>query len=383
MIRKRAIVLFFSLALLGGVFAVAATGGTAADPLISKSHADGAYTTQTVAKAEAQIAKDHDVLYAAAENKLKAQVNAYTARLGGANSTGGYYNAAFMDMRLKKGDTIQVGAGSGFLLLAGTAAVNYPSGAVVDISSGAVQPVGAATAGKRYLVAENTAATVTVTSPTAVLSVEGYYGEALSSETDYNALALALKTLGLFKGSDTAYGFGYDLEQPPTRIQGLIMFLRLVGEEKAALASTAKNPFTDVPAWCRPYVAYAYEKGYTKGVDAAKMLFGPNNTMQAADYMTFVLRALGYQEGGATPDFTWSTALDSSTKLGVLTAGEQKILSEQTFLRAHVVYVSYFALDASYQDGGNTLEQKLVSDGVFDQLIAAAVRGGVTVQRIL
>ena len=381
MIRKRALALFLSLTLMGGVFTVAATGGTATDPLVSKSHADGTYTSQAVAKAEEQIAKRHDTLYATAESKLNAQADAYAAKLGG-TATGGYYNAAFMDMRLKKGDVIQISTGSGFLLLAGTAVVSYSSGAVVDVSGGTVQSAGAITSGKRYLTAENTTASVTVTSPTAVLSVEGYYGETLSSETDYNALALALKTLGLFKGSDTAYGFGYDLEQPPTRIQGLIMFLRLLGEEKAALATTAKNPFKDVPAWCQSYVAYAYEKGYTKGVDSAKMLFGTDSAMGAADYMTFVLRALGYQESGDAPDFTWSTALASAARLGVLTAGEQKILAEQTFLRAHVAYVSYFALDASYKGGGQTLVQKLVSNGVFDQLIVDAVRGGVAVQRI-
>lgn len=382
MIRKRAAALFLSVALLGGVFTVAASGGTASDPLISKGYADGTYTTKAVAKAEDQIAGRHNTIYAAAESKLQAQVNAYSAKFGGA-AGGGYYNASFMDMRLKKGDVIQVSAGSGFLLLAGTAVVSYPTGAVIDVSTGAAQGAGVITVGKRYLAAENTVASVTVASPTAVLSVEGYYKEALSAETDYNTLALALKTLGLFKGSDTAYGFGYDLEQPPTRIQGLIMFLRLMGEEKAALATTEKNPFQDVPEWCRPYVAYAYEKGYTKGVDDKAMLFGTNSAMRAADYMTFVLRALGYRDSGEAPDFSWSSVLANAVGLGVLTPGEQKLLTEQTFLRAHVAYISYFALDVSDQGSGNTLVQRLVSDGTLDQVVVDTVRSGVTVKRIL
>ena len=78
---------------------------------------------------------------------------------------------------------------------------------------------------------------------------------------DYNALADALKQMGLFQGTGTAYGSGYDLEQAPNRIVGLVMFLRLIGEEGAALSSTAANPFADTPAWCDRYVAYAYEKG--------------------------------------------------------------------------------------------------------------------------
>ena len=72
--------------------------------------------------------------------------------------------------------------------------------------------------------------------------------------------------MGLFQGTGTAYGCGYDLEVAPTRVVGLVMFLRLIGEEGAALACTQGNPFADTPAWCDRYVAYAYAKGYTKGV---------------------------------------------------------------------------------------------------------------------
>lgn len=376
--RKRAVTLFLSAALLCGVFTVAATGGTATDPLISKRHADGAFTTQTVTKAEARIAKGHDTLYEAALAKVTAQRAATAALLGGE----GTYNAAFADMRLKKGDVVQVSTGSGFLLLAGEAAVSYPTGAVVDVSGGAVRSQGLLSPGKRYLVAENTTASVTVTSPTAVLSLEGHYAVTASAATDYNALAGALKTLGLLKGSDTGYGAGYDLELPPTRIQGLIMFLRMLGEEDEALATAAVHPFQDVPAWCRPYVAYAYDKGYTKGVDSAAMLFGTDGLMAAADFMTFVLRALGYAEGGAAPDFTWSTALDSAQRLGVITAGEHQLLKEQTFLRAQTVYVSYFALDAAYKGSGDTLLDRLISGGTLDRVIAESVRNGVAVSRI-
>lgn len=219
------------------------------------------------------------------------------------------------------------------------------------MSNGWEKSTGALTLDRRYLAVENTVAAVTVTSPTAVLSLEGFYRLTGSDATDYNALADAMKALGLFKGSDTAYGSGYDLEQPPTRIQGLIMFLRLLGEEETALATTAQNPFTDVPAWAGPYAAYAYEKGYTKGVDSAARLFGTDSAIKAEEYMTFVLRALGYRDSGESPDFIWDASLQKAQELGVLTAGEYRLLAESRFLRAQVVYVSYFALDAAYKEG--------------------------------
>lgn len=359
-----------------------AVGGGSDDPLVSKSYIDGTYTTQAVTQAESRIAQRHDSLYADAEAKLKAKHEAYLTQLSGGTSGGGSYQAAFQDIRVKQGDTIRVTAGSGFLLLAGSGDLSCTGKKTIDLSSGWEKGAGALTQGRRYLVMEDTTATITVTSPTAVLSLEGYYTLTESSMTDYNALADALHIMGLFQGSDTGYGSGYDLEQAPTRIQGLIMFLRLIGEEKAALSTTAACPFTDVPAWCQSYVAYAYEKGYTKGMDEAAKLFGTNDTLTAGQYVTFLLRALGYSESGESPDFTWDTALQRSVELGVLTAGERQTLESGTFLRAHVVYLSYFALDAAQKDGSGTLQQRLVAAGALDEAVVTAVRSGVTVSRM-
>ena len=356
-----------------------AVGGSAEDPLISKSYIDGEYTTQTLAKAEQRITQSHDALYQEAAAGLKTVYDTYAARVGGGTGT---YHSAFTDLRVKEGDQIQVSTGSGFLLLAGSADLSCTGNKTIDLSSGWEKGTGALETGRRYLVSEDTVATLTVTSPTAVLSLEGYHTLTESSSTDYNALAGALRTLGLFQGSGTGYGSGYDLEAAPTRIQGLILFLRLIGEEEAALASTAACPFTDVPDWCRPYVAYAYAQGYTKGMDEKGGIFGTNDTLTAGQYVTFLLRALGYRDSGEAPDFTWDTALERAVELGVLTPGEEAMLTSETFLRAQVVYLSYFALDAPCQDGSGTLLERLVSGGVLDGAVASVVRSGVEVSRL-
>ncbi len=358
-----------------------AVGGGAEDPLVSKSYVDGTYTAQVTAQAEAAVARRHDALYAEAGAGLKAKHESYLARLGG-SASGGSYQESFQDIRVKEGDTVQVPAGSGFLLLAGSGDLSCAGKKTIDLSNGWEKGSGALTQGRRYLVMEDTVATVTVTSTTAVLSLEGWHTLTESGRTDYNALAEALRILGLFRGSDTGYGSGYDLELPPTRIQGLIMFLRLIGEEQAALASTAVCPFTDVPAWCQSYVAYAYEKGYTKGMDEAARYFGTNDALTAGQYVTFLLRALGYSEGGGAPDFTWDTALQRGEALGVLTAGERQLLEGGPFLRAHVAYLSYFALDARQKDGAMTLQERLVGAEVLDQAVVVTVRSGVSVTRL-
>mgnify|MGYP006927150344 FL=1 len=358
-----------------------AVGGTAGDPMLSKSYIDGAYTVQTISKAEEKITLRHDTLYQSAEETLKAKNDDYLTR-GGLVTGDGTYQAAFSDLRVKEGDTVRIETGSGFLLLAGDVELSCTGNKTIDLSNGWEKGNGALTAGRRYLVVEDTVAVLTVTSPTAVLSLEGYYTLTESSATDYNALADGLKALGLFKGSDTGYGFGYDLEAKPTRIQALIMFLRLIGEEQAALSTTAACPFTDVPAWCQPYVAYAYEQGLTKGVDDAAMLFGTADYVTAGQYVTFILRALGYQDSGDTPDFTWDTALQRGMDLGILTAGEYKMLMEEPFLRAQVAYLSYFALEHTYKDRAETLQTQLTTSGVLDAADVAAVRGGIDVSRL-
>lgn len=379
--KKRVIAVVAASAVTLCTAVTIAVGGTAGDPMLSKSYIDGAYTVQTISKAEEKITLRHDTLYQSAEETLKAKNDDYLTR-GGLVTGDGTYQAAFSDLRVKEGDTVRIETGSGFLLLAGDVELSCTGNKTIDISNGWEKGSGALTAGRRYLVVEDTVAVLTVTSPTAVLSLEGYYTLTESSATDYNALADGLKALGLFKGSDTGYGFGYDLEAKPTRIQALIMFLRLIGEEQAALSTTAACPFTDVPAWCQPYVAYAYEQGLTKGVDDAAMLFGTADYVTAGQYVTFILRALGYQDSGDTPDFTWDTALQRGMDLGILTAGEYKMLVEEPFLRAQVAYLSYFALDHTYKDRAETLQTQLTTSGVLDAADVAAVRGGIDVSRL-
>lgn len=47
---------------------------------------------------------------------------------------------------------------------------------------------------------------------------------------------LCAQDLAPVSGRLTGYGQGYDLEAAPTRLQALIMFIRVLGEEEQALA---------------------------------------------------------------------------------------------------------------------------------------------------
>lgn len=173
------------------------------------------------------------------DEKLNASDQALLS--GNLEAVSGSSTATWTETRLKEGDVLTGSTGTSVLVLAGGARVTF-SGAVVDVTTGTAVTSGSALAvNHRYLVAENTTADFTVTSKTAVVDYQGPYAFRYSNATDYNAIAAALKTLNLFKGSFTGYGEGYDLEVAPTRLQALIMFIRVLGEEDAALAYTGPH----------------------------------------------------------------------------------------------------------------------------------------------
>ncbi len=267
------------------------------------------------------------------------------------------------------------------MALAGGVAAQFSSGAVVDatdgtelVSGGELQTL------HRYLVAEDTTVLFTVFSRTAVVDYCGDYHFALSNATpDYNAMASALKMLSLFRGTDTGYGEGFDLELAPTRIQALVMLIRLLGEEDAALACVSPAPFKDIKAdyWGRPYVAYAYEMGYTNGVEDNK--FAPDRPASAGMYVEFVLRALGYSD---TTQTDISSSASRALGAGVITSGEKAVLEANDFLRADVVYLSWYALGVPVAHNMQPLYQKLENAGVFTASAYQNARALVTSARL-
>ncbi|MBQ9599898.1 MAG: leucine-rich repeat protein [Clostridia bacterium] len=168
-------------------------------------------------------------------------------------------------------------------------------------------------------------------------------------------MAQYLKDLGLFKGVSEN---NMDLERVPTRLEALVMLIRVLGEEKAALEGNYHHPFTDVPAWADAYVGYAYEKGLTKGVSDTQ--FGTQNA-SATTYLTFILRALGYSDVNGV-DFSWDDPYALAARQGILS----DTVDTDNFLRADAVTVSYLALFSHVKNTSQTLSEKLVKGGAIE-----------------
>lgn len=166
--------------------------------------------------------------------------------------------------------------------------------------------------------------------------------------------AQALKNLGLFRGvSDT----DFDLERPATRVEAVVMLIRLLGCENEALSRHDWHPFTDVPAWANDYIGYAYAEGLSNGISATE--FGTGD-VSSAMYLTFALRALGYDDSQG--DFTWSNPYDLARRLDLIRWN----VDLENFLRADIATVSLATLQAPQKDFPLAhLADYLIFKGVF------------------
>jgi hypothetical protein len=172
--------------------------------------------------------------------------------------------------------------------------------------------------------------------------------------------AEVLKELGLFLGTDK----GFELDRQATRAHGIVMLIRILGEEKEALSYTGKHPFTDVPSWCDRYVAYAYNKGYTTGTSATT--YNANDKITGQQYITFILRALGYNDKNG--DFTYAKAIEKAIEVGLVGSAEDYV---GDFYRRDIVHISYTALTTNMKDGGY-LSGKLIEknkSSVFEKIM--------------
>lgn len=171
-----------------------------------------------------------------------------------------------------------------------------------------------------------------------------------------------LETLGLVKGT----GNGFEGERQATRAEGLVMLLRFLGKETDVLRSNYACGFTDA-GWASKYIAYAAEKGLVKGY--SETTFGTNDAIDVRDYLTMMLRALGYSD--AEGDFTWQGSIAFADKVG-LTHGEYSTNSK--FLREDMALVSYTALTMQCKDSAQRMVEKLYLDGAISAGALKATR---------
>jgi len=352
--------------------AAIALAGTASDPLLTLSYFKDTYLPSVAAKTADRFGTAASPIVTSAENGAQTALIEKSARISKDTAAGKVGEAVlnaliasgrisvdgFRKVSFAMGEAISAPAGTSFYLDSGT--VVSANGPLVNLSAGKETAAGSTLAAKSYyLIPENNSVVLNVNSSTAVLSLMGSYSSKPPYLPKHTALADALRLLGLFKGTNN----GYELNREATRIEGIIMLIRLMGEEDEALDYAGIHPFKDVPVWAEKYVAYAYAKGYTKGMSATE--FGSGRSITGVQYVTMMLRALGYDD--AAGDFMWDKAFSKGIEVGLYTSQQVEKLSSELFRRDQVVEASCNALFIPLKGTNLRLIDHLLGKGVFSE----------------
>ena len=361
------------LALVLCIGVAMAVGGDAGDPLISLSYLQNFFMPTAESSADTRLDSGDQALRTETQERLDSMTTAVLA------AAGQNFAPVAEEVTLNQGDVLSGANGLYAVPLAGEIILSITTGTVIDATEGQEVATGTTlTPHHRYIVAENSAAVFSAASPTAILSYQGSYALSRNAyAVDYYGIALALRSLDLFRGSGSGIGEGFDLHLAPTRAEALVMFIRILGEEDEALACTYSHPFTDVPSWLDRYAAWAWTNGYTNGVSPTK--FGTAQAVSVVEYQEFLLRALGYSTAGVDD---YLTSLERALDCGALTGAEYMVLKEGKFLRAHVAYLSYYNLDTMVAGSFQSLGQQLLQKGAFDAMQLMQARAYVSSARL-
>ncbi len=371
MILKRIISIILVLSLLLVSF-TGATGGSQTDPVVTKSYMTQTFMPSILSDAKKLIDTAFTELYAKCEQLFDAPLaGLYAAAYLRQGKITLSNNGEPATYRIGAGSVVSGNLGTMITLIDGSATTYAPNGNVIINTTDAVAysnnnkviPM------NRYIIADEGNIGIKASSD-CVVTVSGNYciigttsPYATSDKIDssnyiasYTKYAHALNVLGLFKGTNK----GFDLEKSATRAEALTMLIRILGEESDALAYTGSHPFNDVPSWADRYVAYGYNKGYTTGISTTK--FGSSDTVSAVQYLTFLLRALGYSD--ADGDFVWNESDTAALRFGLLNESDASVI-RSIFLRDQMVLASYKALYTNIKGANTLLITKLTSDGVI------------------
>ena len=385
---KRYILAVTALILLFSLLTSFASGvpGSAEDPVASLSYIQGTFVPKVIDYLENKLLSMNSQSDARADLKIQSVIGEVEKNLSidPVQLRDRVIYNTYMEMldrgffsdtgdssvlTLKAGQRVVVIKGSSFAVLQGSALIGgRDQDRIINVTSaGEVLTNSAAKKNDRYIYAGDGFVSIKALSDTVKIAVIGSYQiipEYLPQNTD---IAVTLKGINVFRGSNV----GFELDREPTRLEALILFLRLIGEEESALSYTGSHPFVDVPKWgggeSDKYVAYAYAKGYTKGTSDTR--FGATNTATLEQYLTFVLRSLGYRDG---TDFDWTRSPEFSESIGILLPFDTERIVRRGFYRDHVVYISYYALQAKLRNSSVMLIENLVSKGVITSKLATS-----------
>jgi hypothetical protein len=266
---------------------------------------------------------------------------------------------------LKAGSALTLGQGTSVQLFSGSAA--HGGGVLVDATAGRDVTAKAALEARHRYVSLGADTTVNVTSGAVVL-IHGTYRFTPPYEPMYKDLCDALVTMHVINT--------YELERDTTRMEMFVIFVSILGVKRDAYSYTGSHPFTDVPEWGDPYVAYLYANNHTAGTGNNK--FSPGDSGSVQQMCFIMLKALGYQD---RTDISYETAVADAVRLGLFSRRETEILRSEGFTRDVMMYMTYYSLFARYKDSGELVLDRLIANGQVREDYAAEALASVKRKR--
>lgn len=173
--------------------------------------------------------------------------------------------------------------------------------------------------------------------------------ESTAPETDLNTLGLLLNISK------------EEMAATLSREVGITMILKAIGFTQSDADLAASNSaFTDVPGWSKGWAELAYVRGLTTGIGDGR--FDPKAPMTQKQFLTFILRALEYDQSAA-----WENVAELSVAAGLT---EQLIPTETqppAYTKKEASKVMYNALSAELQGK----KVKLIDDLIERKVVAA------------
>lgn len=292
-------------AVLTGVVAAVALGGSSVDPLVSKSYLEGTYSQELTEALKKKASETSKSTYDAAKKTLEQAAESHLAAAG---KVTGDESGSYAPVNLRAGDQLTLSEGDSLVFYSGSAQV--VSGALADVTNGkTVSNGGTLTAAHRYVA---TAQTVLRQTSDGSLGQEGGQGtiaerkpfafqDVKQGDWFYEAVAYVYEK-GYFSGvSETAF-------EPNTSMSRAMLatvLYRLSGENY-----TGEAGFSDVPeeSWFTAAVGWASANGIVNGMGGN--LFAPDEAVTREQMVTMLYRYQGYKKGNTSARGNLSTFPD-------------------------------------------------------------------------
>ncbi len=173
-----------------------------------------------------------------------------------------------------------------------------------------------------------------------------------------------LYDLGLLRGTGSTFSVeGLELGRYATRAEACITILRMLGKEEKAAYQKNAHPFTDVPDWAGDGIGWLYENYLVNGV--SDTYFGAQDTATVQQFVTMLLRVLGYSD--AKGDFTYAQSFSLATSIQLL---DMATAQKTELSRWDMISLCRRALQLPIKNSSRTLIRKLCDEGAVEEALA-------------